>query len=258
MGYLEGNPDRKGKPISEMRSPCQIEKDERFWTMACLMSAFHSTNRLAELGLLFRKAFGDKPPFGPELTWEDYLKSDLHLFFEPNLPSAKGYTEWLRGRLEKQQCIPYVRDSDDGRKSLEGPTNVDALMINAGNGFAVVIEAKVLSDISYQITYDVMRNQIARNIDVMLEENESLCPPLNKRIPSRTLFLLVTPRIFQENPTSRLYGYKFNDYKSDPASLGRDLPHRVRGDWKSVSKRLGWVSWEDFREINGECCKWLD
>ena len=130
--------------------------------------------------------------------------------------------------------------------------------MNSKNGFAVIIEAKVLSDISYEITYDTMRNQIARNIDVMLEENKGLCPPLNKREPEKTLFLLITPKLFKDNPSSRLYGYKLNEYKTNPEALSRDLPHRGNCDWQDISKRLGWLTWEDFKNVNKDCCQWLN
>jgi hypothetical protein len=150
--------------------------------------------------------------------------------------------------------IPYVLDSNNGHKDLEGATNVDAMLINPDNGFAVVIEAKVLSDISYQITYDVTRNQIARSIDVMLEKNPHLCPPLNRRDPDRTLFLLLTPEIFKMNPGSRLYGYKFREYKNDPQSLADDLPHRSGFDWQSISRRFGWLTWENFKTVDKNCC----
>ena len=34
--FLETNRDKKGIPITESRSPRQIEKDERFWTTAAM------------------------------------------------------------------------------------------------------------------------------------------------------------------------------------------------------------------------------
>lgn len=221
------------------------------------MTVFHSPSRLDELCSLFGKAFGVAPPFGTGTAWQDCFRGDLSPFFEPNLPSPALYREWLRAHLRERQFIPYVLESDDGKKNLEGATNVDALLMNETNGFAVVIEAKVLSDISCQITYDVMRSQIARNIDVMLDSNPGLCPPLDKRDPEKTLFLLLTPRIFKDNPRSHLYGYNFNEYWSEPSTLGRDLPHRKDCDWEAVSRRLGWLTWEDFREVNPECCIWL-
>ena len=241
--YVKNNQDRRKKPLQEMKFPCQIEKDERFWIARSLMTIFYSPNRLNELIQIFRNVYGDSPPVDLN-SWQDCLKGELCLFFEPNLPSPKSYKEWLRQNLRKRQFIPYILDSAYGKKNLEGPTNVDAILLNPTNGFSVMIEAKVLSDISAQITYDTMRNQIARNIDVMLEKNDGLCYPLNQRKPERTLFLLITPQIFKENPSSRLYGYKMNDYISNPKSMGVDLPHR-NNDWNKISKRLGWITWID-------------
>ena len=256
--FCETDLRRKGKPISELKVPCQIEKDEKFWTASCLMTIFHAKERDQHLRRLFQSVYGASPPFPDIKSWQECLKGKLYLFFEVNLPSPKSYKVWLRRNLFGQQFIPYILDSDDARKNLEGPTNADAILLNADNGFAVIIEAKVLSDISYQITYDVMRNQIARNIDVMLEDNPDLCTPLDKRDPSKTLFLLITPWVFKRKPSSRLYWYKFKDYQTDPTSLGTDLPHRENYDWKGISRRLGWLTWQDFKDVNKDCCRWLD
>lgn len=241
--YIKDNPDRRTKPIKEMKFPCQIEKDERFWISKSLMTIFHNSSRLKNLVHIFRVAFGDHPPIDLDF-WEECFDGDLHLFFEPNLHSPKSYIKWLSENIGNRHLIPYVLDSAYGKKNLEGPTNVDAILLNSTNGFSVMIEAKVLSDISVQITYDTMRNQIARNIDVMLEKNDSLCYPLNQRKPERTLFMLISPQIFKENPSSRLYGCKMNDYMSNPESMEVDLPHR-NVDWNKISKRLGWITWKD-------------
>lgn len=88
--------------------------------------------------------------------------------------------------------------------------------------------------------------------------NEDLSSPLDKRDPNKTLVLLVTPKHFEDNPESRLYGYKFNEYKSNPAALAWDLLHRSDCDWESLSNRLGWLTWEDFRNVNKDCSKWLE
>lgn len=255
--FTERTPNRKKRPISELKIPCQIEKDEKFWTASCLMTVFYDEKRVGQFVALFKKAYGPFPPIPVLESWEECFDGDLHLFFETNLPSPASYKNWLSTNLKGRQFIPYIVQSDNGRKNLEGPTNVDALLINKSNGFAVLIEAKVLSDISYQITYDVMRNQIARNVDVMLKGNPNLCPPLDDRDPDKSLFLLLTPGLFKDNPSSRLYGYKFNEYKSMPGSLAKDLPHRTDKNLEIISKRLGWLTWEDFHEANNECCPWL-
>ena len=249
--------ERKGTSLSHIRKPCQVEKDEKFWTASCLMTVFHSKNRTKASAQLFKNACGEKPPIPGIKNWHDCLNGELHLYFETNLPSPAQYKKWLRINLHKQQFIPYVLDSDNGKKNLEGPTNVDAILLNENNGFSIIIEAKVLSDISCHITYDVMRNQIARNIDVMLDRNDALCPPLNHRDPEKTLFLLLTPQLFKDNPQSRLYGYKMNEYMTKPDSLQFDIPQRTECNWNAISKRLGWLTWEDFRETNNNCCNWL-
>jgi hypothetical protein len=255
--FCNNNPDRRGKSFSDMRLPCQIEKDERFWVASCMMTLFYSTDRTKELVTLFTRAYGESPPIEGMGSWTECFSGDLRLFFEPSLPSPRLYKEWLSENLTRRQFVPYVLDSACQKRNLEGATSVDALLLNSANGFAVLIEAKVLSDVSYGVTYDLMRNQLARNIDVMLEKNPELCPPLDKREPESTLFLMVTPRVFKDNPASRLYGYKFDRYKSDPFSLAQDLTHRSDCNWEDISKRLGWLTWEDFREVNDDCCKWL-
>lgn len=255
--FCSNNPDRRGKSFLDMRLPCQVEKDERFWIASCMMTLFYSPHRTKKLVTLFRRAYGESPPVEGVRDWEKCLSGELHLFFEPSLPSPRSYRRWLLENLAQRQFIPYVLDSAYQKQNLEGPTNADALLLNSENGFAVIIEAKVLSDASCQIVYDTMRNQLSRNIDVMLEENDTLHPPLDKRDPSKTLFLLITPKVFKDNLTTRLYGYRFNEYKNDPTSLARDLPHKTNCDWESLSKRLGWLTWEDFRSVKRDCCAWL-
>ncbi len=255
--YCQANPNRKGKPLRETKVPCQIEKDERFWIAACMMTIFYSLNRTGELVNLLKLAYGDYPPVEGIDRWEDCSSGDLHLFYEVNLPSPRSYKDWLSRNLTRRQFIPYILDSARDKSNLEGATHVDALLLNSRNGFAVIIEAKVLSDISVEITYDLMRNQMARNIDVMLETNDDLRDPLDKRKPERTLFLLITPKLFKDNPGSRLYGYKYTEYKGNPDALAKDLPHRTNCNWRSITQKLGWLTWEDFGSVNKDCCQWL-
>jgi hypothetical protein len=143
-----------------------------------------------------------------------------------------------------------------GNRDFEGATHVDALLLNASTGFAVLVEAKVLSDISYQVSFDVARNQLARNIDVMLERNSLLQPPLRDRDPEKTLFVFQSPAMFKMNPHVRLYGWLLQDYKN-PAAIARDLPHREEEDWASVASRIGWLTWDDCEALLPGSCKWL-
>ena len=258
--YAKYNNQEQCPPsLEHTRRPCQIEKDERFWTASTLMTIFHSKHQQEELNALCCKAFGRTPPVKAEIpTWKEFFGETPLLIFEAGLPAPKAYKAWLRQNLSMQQFIPYILKSAGENKALEGRTNVDALIINPQNGCAIIIEAKVLSDIQHDITYDSRRNQIARNIDVMLEKNDDLCPPLNTRCPENTVFLLLTPKAFKDNPSSRLYGYKFNEYKQQPNTLSKDLSHRKNLNWKNVSDRLGWLTWEDFKKVNNQCCPWLE
>ena len=261
--FQANHPDRRGLSLSELRTPCQIEKDERFWVVTCLMKYFYSADRAEHLGALMRRCFGDVPPLADIASWDECLEGNLHLFFEVNLPSPLGHKRWLREHLKQQQIIPYVLDAarrrgkDEFRRGLEGPTQVDAMLLNEDNGFAMLFEAKVLSDISYQVSYDTMRNQVARNIDVMLEQNSALPVPLSRRDSQRTLFVLLTPEVFRERPHSRLYGWLFQEYRNHPTALERDIPHRQDVNWQEVTCRIGWLTWEDCERISPGACPWL-
>lgn len=256
--------DRRGKPIQELKLPYQIEKDERFWVVACLMTYFYSDDPIKNFSNLLQKCFSEKPPINGLSSWEECLAGKLHLFFEVKLPSPPSYKEWLKENIKDQHMIPYVLDaacklgSDEIKLGLEGPTHVDAMLICEDKDFAVFIEAKVLSDISCQITFDTTRNQIARNIDVMLDKNPKLPEPLCRRNPDRTLFVLLTPEIFRKQPHTRLYGRLMNEYKTSPEALKRDLPHRKDvNNWQDISNRIGWLTWQDCNTVLPASCPWI-
>jgi hypothetical protein len=138
------------------------------------------------------------------------------------------------------------------------------MLLAPTTGVAVIFEAKVLSDISTHVTFDLARNQLARNIDVMLETNPALAPPLNRRRPERTFLVLLTPALTQPGPAgdaiskSRLYGWLMPAYQ-DPDSplLQQHLPHRDRHALAGIANRLGWASWEDCHTLAPDACPWL-
>ena len=121
---------------------------------------------------------GLRPPSGFP-RWAAALAGPLALFFEVNLPSPRGYREWLRNHLDERVPIPYLREMAAARRSrLEGQTHANAMLLAPGTGVAIIFEAKVLSDVATHVTFDMARNQLARTIDVMLEENPQLPDPL--------------------------------------------------------------------------------
>lgn len=256
--FLAEHPDKAGIPITKARSPRQIEKDERFWTLTSLKRMFDDPSRDSHLVTLLTDTFGGDPPVMGLSSWEECLAGDLRLYFEPCLPSPPSYVKWLRGNLTSRQTVPYVLDAAlrDKARTLEGATHVDALFLNPTNGFAWLIEAKVLSDVSYSISFDNYRNQIARNLDVMLDNNSQPGFGLEVRNPDRSLFALLTPCGFKKQSSSRLYGWLIQEYQTNPAALQRDLLHRTDTDWVGLSKRIGWFTFEDLERIRPGTCGW--
>jgi hypothetical protein len=252
-------PSRDGALLGVLKAPCQTEKDERFWAASCWLSFFYESQRTALLSALMMRCFGERPPIEGCESWGQCFNGDLHLYFEAQLPSPLSYKRWLAANIKQRNVVPYVLAAAlRKRDSLEGPTHSDVLLLNATNGFALVIEAKVISDISYCISFDVLRNQLARSIDVSLDANPTLPFPLSKRRPDRTLVILQTPEVFRQEPQSRLYGWLMNTYRSSPGSLIRDLPHRSGVDFGAVAGRLGWLTWEDCHSVWPHSCRWLN
>jgi hypothetical protein len=243
----------------------QMEKDERFWVAAALMALYH-----ADAGRTRAEAFGGllkrarlRPPSGFR-HWTDALSGPLDLFFEVNLPSPRCYRAWLGDHLDERVPIPYLRESVTAPRSrLEGPTHADAMLLAHDTRVAIIFEAKVLSDVSTHVTFDVARNQLARTIDAMLEA-PVLRPPLSSRQPERTFLVLLTPALMQPKRAgnaagkSRLYGWLMPAYQDHGNSLLRQhLPHRDDHDLAKATKRLGWASWEDCNAVVPHACQWL-
>lgn len=250
--FRNENNSTKGIPISQSKIPCQIQKDERFWTICATKKVFDHKKRIEILKKLLSKTFGDKSPLVGMENWEECLDGEIKLYFEACLPASDEYVKWLRNNIKSRQMVSYVLDAADrdNERTLEGPTHVDAMFLNVDNGFAWLLEAKLLSDISCSTTFDHFRNQIIRNIDVMLSakaKNSNLDSDLAKRNPEKSLFSLLTPLCFKEYPASRLYGWLMQEYKNNPNALKRDLPHRQE-EWASIQRRIGWITYEDFEE----------
>ncbi|MEE9279430.1 MAG: hypothetical protein V3V67_04590 [Myxococcota bacterium] len=216
----------------------QYYKDERFLTLYgfgaldLLGDPARRTERCEHLDQLMERALGgDWPGF-----------DDPRLWFEKQIPAPRGFRDHLAGPGGSADAHPvtYVRASASRRRRLEGPTHTDALIEDGDR--VVVFEAKFVSDISTHTTHAVARNQIARNVEAGLE--------YVKGDVSRLYFVFVSPRAFQREPWTRLYGYKLPEYMSDPGSIRRDLPHLGADvDFATLAQHVGWVTWEDICEI---------
>jgi hypothetical protein len=224
---------------SEVRTKLQYYKDERLLTLYAfaaldlLKKPEHLPKRIELLNKLMHSALGDK--------WQgDFTQPTVML--ERQFSSPCIYSKYLKTEVDRHPNA-YVRAIGEQKTHLEGPTHVDAVIMDGPENKESVhfFEAKFLSDISHDITFAWARNQIARNIDVGLNEVKDV---------GRFYFVLITPRMFKHNYWDRFYGYKMREYMSDPKSIERDLPH-LKGsvDFVSVSKHIGWTTWEDICEI---------
>ena len=258
LGRLEAFED--GTEAMSVAQARQVEKDERFWTAATLVSLARHKDAARLFARVLAKTFEDGPPVQDADDWHDLLVGNLRLYLEVHLGSPRSYREWRRDHGAAHP-IPYVRERAlaAGLKQ-EGATHADAVLVNPDTGFAVIFEAKALSDVSTSVSFDPLRNQIVRNVDCLLEKPATSAKELDGRDPQRTLFVLLTPRLFQERRQSRLYGWLMDEYRRDPSSLERDLPHR-RGsdvDWPALARRMGWLTWEDVDDVLPGACSFLD
>ncbi|MDR1742399.1 MAG: hypothetical protein LBR48_01095 [Dysgonamonadaceae bacterium] len=185
---------------------------------------------------------------------------------EKNIKEIQTYRDFLKVQYSKQNfhLYPDRKNVITGKiakpnDSFEGNTNLDLLIrgkTSDNKDTVCFIEAKFLSDISYQITYNPFRDQIARNIDAGIE----YCQEKNIEDLSLFYFYLLTPEVFKPNTAkynqmkeligaykSRLYSYKFEEYQNWE-NLKRALPHREIDDetWKIISENIKWITFEDF------------
>jgi hypothetical protein len=255
--YIKSVSFRSAENPPKSKRAVQMEKDERFWTVTCLKSLWDGRNDDGALWTLLDSSLGQSPVCS---TWKDALQEPLKLFFEVRLPAPKGYRTFLCEHSKVRNLGIRHPLQQPQRTRFEGDTKVDAILISSETGVAVIFEAKVLSDVSCHITYDVSRNQIARNIDVMLEPpKDGEGPPLSLRKPELTYFVLLTPAAFKnDEKENRLYGWLMPDYMSTPTLLQRHLSHRHdETEVAEASKRIGWLTWEDCCTLMPCSCPWL-
>ncbi len=137
-----------------------------------------------------------------------------------NTPIEISFEKMLLPSLEymdsiKDHPVRYIRIQIGKYRTrpVEGYTHIDCYIETSD--YIIPIEAKFMSDISYEVTYNPVRNQIARTIDVCLEEAKKK----NKKVA----FMLLVPKEF-DNP-GRFYHYKMNDYQ-EIEKLKNDLIHQ--------------------------------
>ncbi len=131
---------------------------------------------------------------------------------------------------------------------------------NSGYSDITFCEMKWYSDISKSVTHHQQRNQLARVI-----ENALTFQDANGNRPSCCTVTLVTPAVFKQEPKSRLYHYKYNEYRSPDGGVNAEAliaefdrcdqamePRRDTKGWnypdsiehRLSTLRLNWVTFE--------------
>lgn len=255
-----------------------LDHDEPWLTLVALYGIFGSQNdlttheRIGALNRLLSDVF-EKRHDSPEPPRFDALEG---AYLEVKLPEILRYREFIRHTIfcnGAYHLYPDVKRTLETKlkkanASFEGNTNLDALISGrtAGRHTHILIEAKFMSDISKDITYVPVRNQIARTIDCGVDLTTKQGKDLDGL--KDFWFLLLTPGIFRNlwyggpaaspfapfSPeTSRLYCQKMCDYL-DADMIRRDLPHwdgiLRKEDWALISNHIGWLTYEEiFKKV---------
>lgn len=185
----------------------QYDKAEELLTWYTFAPLFRMSE---ELRILTINEFLE-PLIGPNA-----ITSPPDMNLEKVLLPSKSYLD----SIPYEHPVKYVREEIERHRKkglpLEGRTHIDFLI--ESDELIIPIEAKFTSDIDIQVTYNCVRNQIARIIDVAIEAAKEA-----KR-KKKIIFLLCVPE--QLYNRGRLYFYKMKDYES-LERIKHDIPHQA-------------------------------
>ncbi len=141
--------------------------------------------------------------------------------------APRAYEALSRERMRASEIRAWRERSLD-MNPVEGPSEIDISF--EGHSYVVYIEAKLGSDVSLSTTYDPERNQIARNIDCLLE----------LRCNRRPIFWMLV----RDRQPTRAYTQLMSRYR-DATELKRSLPHRVAARLEEVASGLAVLTWAE-------------
>ena len=168
-----------------------------------------------------------KADAGPSPRWAS-LQDPPSVDLWRTVESPPSYEIASRTRMRLSDKEDWRRRADNPR-AVEGPTEVD--LVFEGDDYLIFVEAKLHSDISTGTTYDPNRNQIARNIDCLIEQARGREP---------FFWMFVADRL----PT-RGYANLIALYRSNPEELHQLLPHRDPGLIDRILENVAVVTWDD-------------
>lgn len=157
--------------------------------------------------------------------------TEVKVELEKDILPPDNYLKWLRNKV-KEHPIGYIRSEAETKKTLEGPTQVDAIVET--NSLLVLIEVKFTSDISPFTKFGLARNQIARLIDVGI-------PEAIKRRKTLVVLCCTPSELFEKR--SRFYYYKIKEY-SESSNIQKDIPWRTTEEINVTLEKATWASLE--------------
>ena len=143
-------------------------------------------------------------------------------------PAPQAYERASRRRMAESDTAEWVARAAVAAP-VEGESEIDIVL--EGETHLVFVEAKLDSDVSASTTYDPSRNQIVRNIDVLLDRADG----------RRSFFWMVV----KDTGPSRQYTQTMEKYRSDVSSLATLLPHRHLEELDQVAQALALLRWSD-------------
>jgi hypothetical protein len=168
----------------------------------------------------------------PDLDFSFDGQSLPEVKFWTLVSSPQGYQKQSRKRMMSSGTPLWIARAASPQP-VEGPSEIDIAFEH--DEFMVFIEAKLGSDISMSTTYDPQRNQIARNIDCLIDKAGARTP---------AFWLLA-----RDEEPSRAYVQLMNSYRRDPSLLARELPHRNPETLDLIARNLTILRWSDFRDL---------
>jgi len=185
---------------------------------------------------------------GAEVVGDGLQAISPDVWFEAQpLPPRQGVSGKAEGNTVLDLALGCIGRRGDTASGIE-------YNFNEGQSWVCFAEGKMFSDCSSNTTHDPLRNQLTRVIENLL------CFQARGAFPDHLCFVLITPRIFKENPRARQYGYKFDAYSDNPRELLDDInlcsiERRNDGNWqypdleqRLPQLRMSWVTYEDIFE----------
>jgi hypothetical protein len=166
-----------------------------------------------------------------------------------NLNSEKIWIEVLPISPREKEGQTHL-DLAIGDIDIRHGTESGIELIPKDDSWIAFCEMKWYSDISYNVSYDQQRNQLARVIENALTFQK------NGIVAEKVFVDLVTPKIFKNSTNkSRLYNYKYEEYLStdslinDINNSGLEKVNKEEWQYPNIEDRssklsLKWITFE--------------